>query len=114
MNTTTINRAICCAVLAAAPLGLILAAPAMQNADTVRSDNLRAWVLFDKAEAEGLTADHRLVGLACGTDRLTMTAIEEDIFPTCDTIDTPENLCGYDQGDLPSAAECARYMGDGW
>jgi hypothetical protein len=49
---------------------------------------------------------HRLVGLACGPDKVTLTAIEEDHFPQCETIDTPQALCGID-----SAETCARRFG---
>lgn len=55
-------------------------------------------------------SNQRLVGLGCGPQRLTFTAAEEDHFPTCDTIDTPENLCGVGV----TAEDCAIYMGDGW
>ena len=86
--------------------------------------DLRAW--HDAAtagEAEGRTANHRLIGLGCGPDRLTMTAVEEDHFPApCDTIATPEELCPEDpafadtalSNDPITVAECALYMGDGW
>lgn len=90
----------------------IFAAPVMREGTS--KPDLRAWALFDRQEADRRTYRHRLVGLACGPDRLTMTAQEEDHFPGCDTIDTPEKLCGYDQGDLPTAAECAAYLGDGY
>lgn len=60
-----------------------------------------------KAAAEQRT---RLVGLACGPDRLTLTAVEEDEFPfPCEAIETPETLCGHGDAD-----ECAAYMGDGY
>ena len=54
---------------------------------------------------------YRLVGLGCGPDRLTFIASEEDHFPECDTIDTPENLCGRGH----DAQQCANYLGwEGW
>lgn len=53
---------------------------------------------------------HRLIGLGCGPDRLTLTAVEEDELPApCYAVDTPQNLCGHDDID-----ECAAYMGDGY
>lgn len=71
--------------------------------------------------AETLTQDHRLIGLACGSDRLTMTAKEEDEFPItgCDTIEAIDVLCpptteGQWAGEPVTAVECARYLGDGW
>ena len=80
---------------------------------------LRAWALYDNGEAEARTADHRLIGFACGADRLTMTAREEDQFPVegCEAIEAIEAVCAPDPAypDEPVMAwECARYMGDGW
>jgi hypothetical protein len=57
---------------------------------------------------------HRLVGLGCGAQRLTMTAREEDEFPTCEAIDGPADMCPTADGSVPTAGDCARYMGDGW
>jgi hypothetical protein len=52
----------------------------------------------------------RLVGLGCGPDRLTLTAVEEDEFPApCYAVETPMALCGHDD-----AAACADYMGQGY
>jgi hypothetical protein len=107
--------AISCAGLAAMPLGLIIAAPVMHQ-EPERAD-LRAWVLFDLVEAEARTRNHRLIGFACGADRLTMTAIEEDHFPICEAIETIESTCPEDMSTAPepvTARECAAYMGDGW
>lgn len=88
----------------------------IDSAGTASSDRdiyqLRAWALHDRAAAESRTTHHRLVGIGCGMDGLTMTAAEEDHFPFCEAIDTPEAFCGFDQGDLPLAYECARYLGD--
>jgi hypothetical protein len=96
---------------------LLVALWAVPAAQAAPSDTLRAWRTAPPAEAETLTAGHRLVGLACGADRLTMTAIEEDHFPVCDTIAPVDELCPEDATLPPeavTAAECARYMGDGW
>lgn len=102
----------------------ILAAPVMREPITqiehVKQHNtyeLRAWRLFDNGEAEAMTQDHRLIGFACGEDRLTMTAAEEDHFPTCEAIEAIADVCPEDMRYPPepvTAAECARYMGDGW
>lgn len=66
-------------------------------------DDARAWT-------QSKDCNHRLIGLACGPSRLTLTGKEEDEFPLCDTIDTPARMCGPDV----STMECAQYMGDGW
>lgn len=55
-------------------------------------------------------ANDRLVGIGCGPEGFTFTAREEDHFPRCEAIGTPEQLCGFDMGDLPTAAECAAYL----
>lgn len=85
---------------------LVEARAATYFADT--PDPRRAWK--DGLEVPG----HRLVGLACGADRLTMTAREEDEFPRCDAIDTPADMCPTADGSTATPAECAAYMGDGW
>ena len=64
----------------------------------------------EKQGAIAYASQARLVGLACGPERLTLTAAEEDEFPyPCEAIETPQALCGHDDAD-----ECAAYMGDGY
>lgn len=80
--------------------------------------DLRAWTNTD-GTAESRTLDHRLIGFACGPERLTMTAAEEDHFPKCDAIEAIEDVCptpkeGQWSDEPVTAAECARYMGDGY
>lgn len=58
--------------------------------------------------------ENRLVGVACGPDRLTQTAPEEDEFAggTCEAIGLPVEF-----GCLPedTADQCAEYLGlRGW
>lgn len=85
--------ALACATLAAIPLALIFAAPVMRE-----------------PAAQPASEIARLVGLGCGPDRLTLYAVEESDFPKCDTIDTPERLCGPGV----NAPDCAAYLGEGW
>lgn len=100
--------------LALAAFGGLALAASSPELEAVQLDELRAWRL-PPAEAEAATAHHRLIGLACGPDRLTMTAEEEDHFPApCYAVDTPAAMCPADEGDLPTVAECAAYLGDGW
>jgi hypothetical protein len=61
----------------------------------------------------GEAVEHRLVGVACGPDRITTTAAEEDEFPgTCDAIGLPVEFgCNADD----TATQCADYLGRyGW
>jgi hypothetical protein len=61
----------------------------------------------------GQPAEHRLIGFACGPDRVTMTAVEEDHFPApCDAIEAVADVCPETPTD---AVMCLDYMGrDGW
>lgn len=82
---------------------------------TVHRD-IQAWKL-PPAEAEAITRDHRLVGLGCGPNRITGTAREEDEFPApCYAIGTPEEMCPPEPTFeyIPTVAECAAYLGEGW
>jgi len=68
-------------------------------------------------QGEGfIPENHRLIGIGCGSDRLTYTAQEEDEFPApCYAVGTPDNLCpSYDGGYPPDLPECVAYLGDGW
>lgn len=112
--------------LGALMVGPILAAPVMRMTPAELEAQDRALIEARAAEyvsqpdprrawRDGLEVPgHRLVGLACGPDRLTMTAREEDEFPSCDAIDTPADMCPTAEGSTASPAECAAYMGDGW
>lgn len=62
MRTSDI-RFVICAVLALAMIAPILLAPVMQE------------------------QPHRLVGVGCGPEKLTLTAMEEDHFPQCERIE---------------------------
>lgn len=82
---------------------------------------LRAWTT-KSPRIQSLADDHRLIGFACGLDRLTMTAEEEDNFPAygCEAIEAIADVCPPDP-DFPiledepvTAVECAAYWGDGW
>lgn len=90
----------------------IIAAPVMRHAP--QAAELRDWTRGIEHD------DHRLIGFACGPDRLTMTAAEEDHFPTCGAIEAIADVCPPDPAfpalmDEPvTARECASYMGDGW
>jgi len=59
---------------------------------------------------------HRLIGLGCGEERLTYTAVEEDHFPApCYAIGTMEELCPTASGDYPpDMIDCVLYLWDGW
>lgn len=100
---------------AAASVALVVAAAAQtHDAPQLQRDTLRAWAELEPGPAETATESHRLIGFACGPDRLTMTAAEEDHFPTCEAIEPVRAVCpDYEDGEV-TAAECARYMGDGW
>jgi hypothetical protein len=62
---------------------------------------------------DGFDPAHRLIGLGCGAERLTFTAMEEDHFPApCYAVGTAEELC---PGTGADTAECATYLGkEGW
>lgn len=57
------------------------------------------------ATATGQTSAFRLVGIGCGPAKEILIAVEEDHFPRCAAIDTPQNFCGTD-----SAEACARRL----
>lgn len=100
------------ALVAFGGLAIAASSPAIEEGPG-RFDELRAWKL-EPGPAEAATAHHRLIGFACGPDRLTMTAEHEDHFPTCEAIEVIEDVCPPYEDGLVTAAECARYMGDGW
>lgn len=79
---------------------------------------LRAWTNLSSSAASVVTANHRLIGFACGPKRLTMTAPEEDWFPSCEAIEAINDVCPVTEQMYPDEPiepwECARYWGDGW
>lgn len=104
----TIAAIVLIGAIVAAPLAKLYAEPERVAEIVEKPDPRLAWK--DGLDVPG----HRLVGLGCGTARQTLTAREEDEFPRCYAIGSPADICGYDQGDLPTVGECARYMGEGW
>lgn len=57
-------------------------------------------------------ARSELIGFACGAQRLTMTAVEEDEFPArCEAIERVADVCGPNV----TGVDCVAYMGrEGW
>lgn len=94
----------------------LVSVPAVGYADYepgVVNKDIQAWKL-PPARAEALTVDHRLIGVGCGPNHITGTAREEDEFGgQCYAIGTPEDMCPTED-DIPTVAECAAYLGEGW
>nr|WP_294850016.1 hypothetical protein [uncultured Sphingomonas sp.] len=70
-------------------------------------------ILHLAGEAEPPADTHRLIGFACGPDRLTFSAMEEDHFPApCDAVEAVGDVCPETPLD---AVACLDYLGrEGW
>lgn len=94
------SRAVIAAVLLLGALGAVAAETAVKSEASAER----------RLVAGTSDTPRRLVGLGCGPDHATLTAVEEDEFPApCHVIDTPERLCGH-----TDAEECAAYLGEGY